>query len=60
VFKIEADVIEKGKSTPQELERASVLVDMFKDIFKTVDERTGMKHDISYMDGHIELIKGLL
>jgi hypothetical protein len=60
VFKIEADVIEKGKSTPQELERAIVLVDMFKDIFQTVDERTGMKHDISYMDGHIEIIKGLL
>ena len=60
VFKIEADVIEKGKSTPQELERAIVLVDMFKDIFQTVDERTGMKHDISYMDGHIEVIKGLL
>jgi hypothetical protein len=60
VFKIEADVIAKGKSTPQELERASVLVDMFKDVFQTIDERTGMKHDISYMDAHIEVIKGLL
>jgi hypothetical protein len=60
VFEIEADVIKKGKSTSQELERASVLVNMFKDIFQTVDEKTGMKHDISYMDGHIEIIKGLL
>ena len=60
VFDIEADVIEDGKAEAEDLKRASILVDMFKDVFQTVNERTGMEHDISYMDGHIEVIKSYL
>lgn len=60
VFDIEADVLEDGKAEAEDLKRASILVDMFKDVFQTVNERTGMEHDISYMDGHIEVIKGYL
>ena len=60
VFMIEKNVIESESATPTQLKRAETLVDMFKDVFETVDERTGMQHDISYMDGHIETIKKYL
>ena len=60
VFMIEERVVREGKADEKDLRRATVLVEMFKDVFETVDERTGMKHDISYMDGHIEVIKNLL
>jgi hypothetical protein len=60
VFMIEARVIESGKAEERDLRRATTLVDMFKDVFQTINERTGMEHDISYMDGHIEVIKSYL
>ena len=60
VFDIEKDVIEDSKATAEDLRKAEILVEMFKDVFETVDERTGMEHDISYMDGHIEVIKKYL
>ena len=60
VFMIEDRVIKEGKGDERDLRRAEVLVEMFKDIFQTVNERTGMEHDISYMDGHIEVIKSYL
>jgi hypothetical protein len=60
VFMIEARVIESGKAEERDLRRAITLVDMFKDVFQTINERTGMEHDISYMDGHIEVIKSYL
>lgn len=60
VFMIEKNVLEVEKATPEQHERAVVLVSMFKDIIRTVDERVGMDHDISYMDGHIQLIEKYL
>ena len=60
VFAIEADVLEDKKASEEDLKKASTLVSMFKDIFQTINERTGMEHDISYMDGHIEVIKSYL
>ena len=60
VFMIEARVIESGKAEERDLRRATTLVEMFKDVFQTINERTGMEHDISYMDGHIEVIKSYL
>ena len=60
VFMIEKNVLESESATPTQLKRAETLVDMFKDVFETVNERTGMQHDISYMDGHIETIKKYL
>jgi hypothetical protein len=60
VFMIEARVIESGKAEERDLRRATTLVEMFKDVFQTINERTGMEHDISYMDGHIEVIKSFL
>ncbi len=36
------------------------LVEDFKDIIHEVDEETGMVHDVSFMDGHIEKIKSYI
>ena len=60
VFSIEKEVLKKGSATQEDLIRATELVDMMKDVFQTVNERTGMIHDISYMDGHIDVIKSYL
>ena len=60
VFMIEDRVIKEGKADERDLRRATTLVDMFKDVFETINERTGMEHDISYMDGHIDVIKSYL
>lgn len=60
VFMIEDRVVREARAEERDLRRAQILVDMFKDVFETVDERTNMEHDISYMDGHIEVIKSYL
>ena len=60
VFKIEEEVLMNDFANEKDLRRAETLVDMFKDVFKTVNERTDMDHDVSYMDGHIEVIKSYL
>jgi hypothetical protein len=57
IFKIESDVLQSKLATPEQLKEAIVLVDDFKDIINEVDKISGMKHDVSYMDGHIETIK---
>jgi malonyl CoA-acyl carrier protein transacylase len=57
---IEDRVVREARAEERDLRRAQILVDMFKDVFETVDERTNMEHDISYMDGHIEVIKSYL
>jgi hypothetical protein len=36
------------------------MVEDFKDIMGEVDKITGMKHDVSFMDGHVEKIKEYL
>jgi hypothetical protein len=60
VFYLEKFVIEKKSVTPQELEEAILLVDDFKDVMEEIDEEVGMKHDVSFMDGHIQVIKSFL
>ena len=57
IFKIEADVLQSKMATQEQLKEAIVLVDDFKDIINEIDKISGMKHDVSYMDGHIETIK---
>ena len=57
VFMIENEVVNKESATPRQLRRAETLVSMFKDVFQTIVERTNEEFDISYMDGHIEVIK---
>jgi hypothetical protein len=53
VFRIEDEVIKAEKATEHQYEEAKVLVDDFKDIIGEIDAISGMKHDVSYMDGHI-------
>ena len=60
VFRIEAEVISKKESTKEDLDQATILVDDFKDLMMEIDELLGMTHDVSYMDGHIKLIKDYL
>lgn len=60
VFDIEEDVIEDGKATPKHFGEAVQLVLDFKDLMKEIDEITGMKHDVSFMNGHLKRIKELL
>ena len=57
IFKIEYDVLTSKIATEEQLKEAIVLVDDFKDIINEVDKISGMKHNVSYMDGHIETIK---
>jgi hypothetical protein len=60
LFDIEEDVLEDGKAQPKDLGQAIQLVADFKDLMGEIDEITGMKHDVSFMDGHIKVIKELL
>ena len=57
VFRIEGEVINAENATQHQYEDAVISVDDIKDIMSEVDERIGMKHDVSFMDGHIEKIK---
>jgi len=60
IFELEANVIDKKKATTKELNLAITLVQDFKDIIAEIDEESGMIHDVSFMDGHINKIKEYL
>jgi hypothetical protein len=60
VFRLEEEVIKSDLATPDQLMQATIMVDDFKDIIGEVDKITGMKHDVSFMDGHVEKIKQYL
>ena len=60
IFKIENDVLEAKKATPQQLKEAMLLVEDYKDIIHEIDEESGVISDVSYMDGHIKTIESFL
>jgi len=60
VFEIEAKVLEDKTATTEQLNQAEILVDDFYDLMDEIDEELGMIHDVSYMDGHIELIESYI
>jgi len=60
VFAVEKSVLESKNTTQHQYEEAVILVDDFKDLMAEIDEIVGMKHDVSFMDGHIEKIKEYL
>jgi hypothetical protein len=60
VFRIEKEVVSKGVATSSELNEVELLVDDFKDLMEEIDEEVGMMHDVSFMDGHIEVIKSFM
>ena len=60
VFEIEKKVLEDKKASQEQLQQAEILVDDFYDLMDEIDEELGMIHDVSYMDGHIELIESYI
>jgi hypothetical protein len=56
IFDLEEDVIEEGIAMPEDVEVASLLISDFKDLMLEIDEITGMTHDVSYMDDHLQTI----
>jgi hypothetical protein len=56
IFDLEEDVIENGIAVPEDVELASILISDFKDLILEIDEITGMTHDVSYMDDHLQTI----
>jgi hypothetical protein len=60
VFRIEDEVIKSESATQHQYDEAVLLVDDFKDIINEIDKISGMVHDVSYMDGHIDKIKEYL
>lgn len=60
VFEIEKKVIDDKIATSEQLNQAEILVDDFYDLMEEIDEELGMYHDVSYMDGHIELIESYI
>ena len=56
VFAIEKQVLQDKAATPEQLIEAITLARNFKKEIADVNEDTGMVHDISFMDGHIQTI----
>jgi len=60
VFEIEARVKQLEATTPKQLDTVKILVEDFYDLMREIDEELGMEHDVSYMDGHIQVIESYL
>jgi hypothetical protein len=60
IFRIEHDVKHEGVAELEELGEAQTLLEDFKDLSREIDDLLAMKHDISYMDGHIDVIRGYI
>jgi hypothetical protein len=56
IFQIEKDVLEKESATQEQLITASILVEDFYDIMHEIDEDVNMVHNVSFMQGHLDLI----
>ena len=56
VFRLEIEVVKSQEATLHQYEEAVILVDDMMDIMEEVDRISGMEHDLSFMDDHIELI----
>lgn len=57
VFRKEEEILKAGIASQHDYEEVVLLVDDFKDIIEEVDNIVGMKHDTSFMDNHIEIVK---
>lgn len=60
IFEIKVKVMEDKMATSEQLEQAELLVDDFYNLIDKIDEELGMIHDVSYMDGHIEVIESYI
>jgi hypothetical protein len=60
VFQIEYEAMKRGTATTDDLLQASILVDDFKDLTMEVDKLLMTNSDVSFMDGHLEIISSLI
>ena len=60
LFAKEKEVIANGIATHEDLVEAIALGADVEDIMHEVDERVGMEHDVTWIMGHIEVIKSYL
>ena len=60
VFRIEKEVISRAKAETSELNEVELLVDDFKDLIEEIDEEVGMRHDTSFMDNHVKVVRDLV
>lgn len=60
IFRIEHEVITKASADLEELGEAQTLVDDFYDLIREIDELLGTDMDVSYMEGHLEVIRGYI
>ena len=60
VFEIEQNAIDNEYATPGDLFEASIFVQDFMDLMAEIDQILGMKHDVSYMAGHLERISNFI
>jgi hypothetical protein len=60
IFRIEYKVINQENAELEELGEAQVLVDDFYDLIGEIDKILGITTDVSYMEGHLEVIKGYI
>lgn len=57
IFQLESEVLEDETANLEQLGEAQVLLDDFYDLMDEIDELLGMEHDVSYMEGHIRVIR---
>lgn len=57
IFRIEHEVITRGDSDLEELGEAQTLVDDYYDLIDEIDKILGITSDVSYMEGHLEVIR---
>ena len=60
VFRIESEAIEAGVATQAQVDEATILVDDFQDLIEEIEELIGQDYETGYMQGHIDVIKGLV
>jgi len=60
LFAKEKEVTQKGEANHEDLVEALAIAADFESVMQEVDKLTGMTHDISWVMGHIEVIKSYM
>ena len=60
VFRIEAEVKERGVTDLEEVGEIQTLIDDFYDLMKEIESITGQTFDVSYMEKHADTVRGYI
>jgi len=60
LFKKEKDVLEADIATQEDVTEAEAIAKDFRNLMEHIDNLLGMEHDISWVQGHIDIIKSLM